>query len=411
MRKDKNKHWVMQREALKSDGRARWAGSLIALAALGTFAGVASAQSSVTLYGVADVAIEYVNHVGVVPSAANGFNPGPGNRVYRMDSGGLAGSRWGLRGVEDLGSGTKAIFVLESGFNLDTGTLQQGGRIFGRNAYVGLQSDRYGQITFGRQYTSLFDVMANFVPAAYGTLYEPSAVLLGPNFREDNTAKYKGVFGPLSASAHWSFGAGLSLPQTAPGGVASGGSGEVPGQFRRDTAYGAGLSYNGGPFGVAAGYDQLNPTIGTGTGTFKSAAVAASYTFGTTAKIMAGYRWNMNKDQRDVLIKRDDFYWIGASYKVIPALDLTVEYNYDNIKNLFGSTSVANPWQVAFIATYGFSKRTDVYLTTAFSKNAGLTLDSAANGYASSLALGNSYALGRGESTMLGAAIGVRHKF
>ena len=71
------------------------------------FSGSAFAQSAVTLYGVADMNVEYVNHVGVVPTAANQFSRGPSNDVYRMNSGGVSGSRWGLRGNEDLGNGLK----------------------------------------------------------------------------------------------------------------------------------------------------------------------------------------------------------------------------------------------------------------------------------------------------------------
>ncbi len=146
-----------------------------------------------------------------------------------------------------------------------------------------------------------------------------------------------------------------------------GGNGEVPGAFRRDTGYGAAVTYLGGPFGATVGYDQWNPTIGTGNGTVKKASVAGSYTYGP-AKIMGGYRWGQQKNNVDVLIQRDDFYWIGANYQVTPAVGLTLEYNYDNIKSLFGDTHVANPWQIAFIATYSFSKRTDVYLSTAYAK-------------------------------------------
>ncbi|MGO4813811.1 porin, partial [Cupriavidus sp. 2MCAB6] len=69
------------------------------------------------------------------------------------------------------------------------------------------------------------------------------------------------------------------------------------------------------------------------------------------------------------------------------------------------------PWQVAFIADYTLSKRTDVYLTTAYSKNAGLGLDSPMIGFANSLSLGNSYTLASGQSNMLGVAAGIRHKF
>ncbi|MGT2455165.1 porin [Cupriavidus basilensis] len=371
---------------------------------------------SVTLYGVADMNIEFANHVGAVPTAANGFNSGPGQNVTRLDSGGLSGSRWGLRGVEDLGSGLKAVFVLESGFNLDSGTSQQSGRLFGRQAFVGVQSE-YGQISAGRQYTSMFEALANFAPAAYATQYEPVVVMAGANFREDNTIKYSGAFGPVTALAHWSFGTGLALPPTVGAPFILGGNGEVPGQFRRDTAYGTALTYNGGAFAATIGYDQFNPTIApvatpalAGTGTFKKASVAASYAFGA-AKIMGGYRWGQNKNQNGGEILRDDFYWIGANYQVTSALGLTLEYNYDNVKNQFGNTGVANPWQIAFISNYAFSKRTDVYLTTAYAKHAGVGMESAANFYANSLSLGNSYVLGTGESSMLAVAVGLRHKF
>ena len=105
----------------------------IAPIALLACAGAAYAQSSVTLYGVVDTNIEYATNL---PGATPGSS---GNRVS-MQSGGLSGSRWGLRGVEDLGGGLSALFVLESGFASDTGQSQQGSRLFGRQAYVGLKS-------------------------------------------------------------------------------------------------------------------------------------------------------------------------------------------------------------------------------------------------------------------------------
>lgn len=385
--------------------------SHVALATLGLlFTGAAYAQSSVILYGVADANLEFATHGGAVPLSSNQFNPGQGNNAYRMDSGGLSGSRWGLRGTEDLGADLKSVFVLESGFGLDTGASQQSGRLFGRQAFVGLQSARYGQLTFGRQYTSLFDALANFSPTKYSTQYEPIVMQAGANYREDNTVKYSGTFGPVTLGAHWSFGTGLTLPQVTANGTAMGGSGEVPGQFRRDSAYGVGAVYGGGPLGVAIAYDQFNPTIGVGSGTVKKAAVAASYAFGPV-QVMGGYRWGQNKDQNGSLTQRDDYYWLGASYQLTPAIGLTLEYSYENLKNLSGDMHLANPWQLAFISNYAFSKRTDIYLTTAFAKNAGLMLDSPATGYANSLALGTSYALANGQSTMLGVAAGIRHKF
>lgn len=382
--------------------------TIFALAAV-VACGAAEAQSSVTVYGVMDVNVEYVNHVGAVPQASNGFNPGQGGKVFREDSGGYSGSRWGLRGTEDLGGGLKSVFVLESGFAADTGNMQQGGRLFGRQAFVGLDS-KYGQITFGRQYTSIFSTLANFIPARYATQYEPTGVMAGANFREDNAAKYTGVFGGLTAMANWSFGVGTALPQVIATVPAAGGNGEVPGQSRRDSAYGAGLSYLAGPFGVGLAYDQWNPTIGTGTGTFKKAAVMASYAINGTAKVMGGYRWGQNRNQNGTLIQRDDFYWIGGQYRFSPTLDFTLEYDYQNVKNLGGNTQVANPWQIALIADYSFSKRTDIYLTTAYSKNAGLAMESAASNFATSLTT-NTYVLPNGQTSMFGVAVGIRHVF
>jgi len=90
-------------------------------------ASAAHAQSSVTLYGLVDAGITYTNNVG-------------GSGRVALVSGNISGSRFGLRGSEDLGGGLKTIFVLENGFNVNNGTLGQGGRMFGRQAYVGLSS-------------------------------------------------------------------------------------------------------------------------------------------------------------------------------------------------------------------------------------------------------------------------------
>lgn len=364
--------------------------SLLALAALGTFAGAAQAQSSVTLYGVVDANVEF---------ATNLVNPSGGSdHRFALNGGGLSGSRWGLRGVEDLGSGLSAVFVLESGFGVDDGKSQQGGRLFGRQAFVGVKSNTAGQVTLGRQYTTMFDALANFSPAGYATLYEPTVALLGTDFRSDNTVKYSGVFGPVTVGAHWSFGNG------APG------SGEVPGQFRRDTGFGAAATYAAGPFGATVAYDQSNPSVTSGaaflgTGTVKKAAVAGSYAFGP-AKVMAGYRWGQAKDQAERTVVRDDMFWAGANYQVTGAFGLTLDYFYQAFKSSTVSTlkPSGNPWQVMLIADYNLSKRTDVYLTTAYAKHAGLGIDTASINFA------NGYKPG-GDKGMFGAAVGIRHKF
>lgn len=121
--------------------------STLSLALLGA-AGAAQAQSSVTLYGVIDTSIAYVHG-----------NNGQGNNMWQMLSGNLQGSRWGLKGAEDLGGGLKAIFQIENGFNPGTGKLSAANTIFNRQAYVGLESNQYGTLTLGRQYDPLVDLV------------------------------------------------------------------------------------------------------------------------------------------------------------------------------------------------------------------------------------------------------------
>ena len=106
-------------------------------------AGSAAAQSSVTLYGVADVFVQYQD---------NG-----GNHSFSEKSGGSTGSQFGLKGNEDLGNGLKAIFDVETGFNINNGTLFANTQtLFYRQSWVGLKDDTYGSLTFGRQYQPSF---------------------------------------------------------------------------------------------------------------------------------------------------------------------------------------------------------------------------------------------------------------
>jgi len=117
--------------------------SLFALAALSAFATLAHAQSSVTLYGIIDEGVQFTNNQKNVVGGTN-----VGGRQVTLDStNGINGSRWGLKGAEDLGGGLQAIFTLESGINLNNGAFAQGGTPFGRQAFVGLSSSSYGAVT------------------------------------------------------------------------------------------------------------------------------------------------------------------------------------------------------------------------------------------------------------------------
>ena len=117
--------------------------TLLALAVLGASAGVASAQqSNVTVYGIVDAGVQYKN------------DGNPAGKTLSLESGQQNGSRLGFKGTEDLGGGLSAIFTLENGFNVDTGTLGQSTpttqRLFGRQAWVGLSSNSFGSVKLGR---------------------------------------------------------------------------------------------------------------------------------------------------------------------------------------------------------------------------------------------------------------------
>ncbi len=376
--------------------------AVVALSALGTAAPDTWA-TTVTIYGVVDSNIEYVTNIApgppTVDAATGRVSVGPGHDRVALQSGGMSASRWGLRGVEDLGGGMQALFVLESGFSLDDGKSMQGGRLFGRQAFVGL-SNSLGALTFGRQYTALGTALANFSPGAYAYQYEPLDVMTGLNYRSDNTVKYARKFGNFGGEAYWSFGNGVA------------GAGEVPGQFMRDIGYGASLVYATGRFSATVAYDEYRPTVtpATGaTGKFRKAAGAVNYAF-DRGTVMAGYRWGRNQFPDGTVGLRDDLWWIGGNYPISPALTITLGYYYQNLRTMTVTPTAptmhpANPWEALFIVDYALSRRTDVYLTTAFAKNAGLDLHSVSLGFS------DVYVLGQGKTNMFGAALGIRHKF
>ena len=111
---------------------------LIALAANNAYA-----QSSVTLYGIIDQGLMFVNNVG---------GPAGGKRFTLDSTNGINGSRWGMTGKEDLGGGLRAIFTLEGGINVNNGQSAQGNTFLGRQAFVGLSHEAFGSLTLGRQY-------------------------------------------------------------------------------------------------------------------------------------------------------------------------------------------------------------------------------------------------------------------
>lgn len=219
--------------------------------AVASLCGAASAQSSVTLYGVADAAIERVK-------GATG--------VTKLASGQQQGSRWGLRGTEDLGGGMNAQFVLEAGINLDAGTLGQGGRAFGRQSYVGLGGG-FGTVRLGRQYSPMDDVAGIAGTKTYDVLSRVPILGNGDYNRVDNAINYLSPnFGGMSFQLQRSLG-DEGLTAGSP-------------NFQEQTS--ANLMYSGGPLTLGLGLQRVDDISSGSAGDQEADEVllAGSYAFG-----------------------------------------------------------------------------------------------------------------------------------
>ncbi|MCA3217303.1 MAG: porin [Burkholderiales bacterium] len=228
--------------------------SLLALAVLSAFAGAASAQSSVTLYGRVDA-----GYTRFDPKQGTTTNVGA---TSGLAAGNLGGNRFGLRGSEDLGGGLRGIFALESGFALDTGATAQGdalvsSRLFGRQAYLGVTGG-LGSLVMGRlaafsSGTGDFDKFGSLDPFRTGAgILGFQKVMSSANaLRLDNAVAY--VSPNLSG-----FSAGVGYTWNYSGGEASGGSGV------NNTGYVSYINYSSGPFYAVVTYDDFK--LGTLTG-------------------------------------------------------------------------------------------------------------------------------------------------
>lgn len=386
--------------------------SYFALAAMGAFASVAHAQSSVTLYGIIDVGINMNTNAG-------------GQHKYDMSSGVLSGSRFGLRGTEDLGGGLKAIFVLENGFDVTNGRLGQGGLMFGRQAYVGLSSP-FGTVTLGRQYDSVVDYVG-FLEA--GSQWGGAFVAhpgdldnFNNTFRTNNTVKFTSAsYGGLK------FGGTYSL-----GGQA--------GNFTANQIWSLGAGYNNGPLVLGVGYLNAR-TPATAGGLFNSGGTTAAANAAVTSPVFSGFAsantyqvigaggaYTFGAATIGATYSNIHFGNLGASYasplrgqsatfnnaelnfkyQVTPAFLLGAAYDYTRGSDINGA-SRAQYHQGAVGADYYLSKRTDVYLIGVFQHALGQTL-SAAGATVDATASINGITPSANQNQFT-ARVAIRHKF
>jgi predicted porin len=383
---------------------------LLAIAILGSFGVAAHAQSSVTLYGVIDAGVSYVNHS---KNAAGGSD-----KLFKYDDGVAQGSRWGLRGSEDLGGGLKAIFLLENGFNSGNGTLGQGSREFGRQAYVGLAKDNVGSLTLGRQYTFSTDILGSYSTGAQTVAgnyaYHINDIDQLTSSRIDNAVKF--------TSANYSgftFGALYGFSNQAGAFTGS------PGTSGSSSAYSFGANYAAGPFGVGAAYTDIRFPSATSSALPSATASTAiagvtvpgtihdlrTFGFGGRYSLGAATMWALYTNTRFVPITGTattfDAYELGGKYAFTTALTAGLGYTY-----MHAGDALKGHWnQVDASVDYALSKRTDVYLLGIYQRASGQNGAAQVQAQIGSSATAYFGQSGNGANNQLAFRVGLRHKF
>ncbi|MCO1386808.1 porin [Burkholderia multivorans] len=330
------------------------------------------AQSSVTLFGTIDEGLNFTSNVA-------------GSRSYQMATSELATSRWGVKGNEDLGGGLSALFDLESGFDVNSGQLYYGNRMFGYQAYVGLQSTQYGSLMLGRQYDSIVDVISPLTANGNWAGWLFSHPLDNDNtdgsYHVSNAVKFtSNTYGGLSATATYGFS-------------------NAAGAFSQNRFYSAGLSYVYNTLTVGAAFanmGQPGTTVGGAVATDDAGFAAKNqktYALGATYGIGAAtvgavytrvalqqptssiYLTSLGLNGADVDF---DNFELNARYNVTPTILVGAMYVYTRAQIKRDGNDAAIHWnEIGLMGQYLLSKRTSVYLQYVYQRVSGGTTGSA----------------------------------
>ncbi|SOE71014.1 Outer membrane protein (porin) [Burkholderia sp. D7] len=349
-------------------------GFCLAAAGIGT----AQAQSSVTLYGVADGGILYKTHAAA------------GGSAWSLNSGGELTDRWGLIGSEDLGGGLHAVIALESAFRISTGAFINGGQpasagtvLFDRGATVGLKSDKFGTVLLGKNLSPLLRTLADIDISGYSNfgslnnlLYQNLSGFTGFQYSwVDNSAEYQlpNIYG-LQGAAMYSFGG-------------------ASGDFQAKRVVSGSLSYRFGDFLVGGAYFSGNDPTG-----LTNNVVARAYTIG------ANYHFDRFKFAIDfsnfknpVKGTSDNFYTGEITYNLTYSWFLVA--SYIRLADRANSNRDASLYKVG--ADYSLSKRTALYADVGYVKN----------NSSGTLGIQNSTPVGVTGKNQLGLLVGIRHYF
>jgi predicted porin len=288
----------------------------------------AMAQAQITTYGLLEETTRFTTNVDKA-----------GSNQFQLSEGILQGSRLGFKGMEDLGTGLKAVFNLEAGFTLHNGMSGQGGRLFGREASVGLMSKDLGRFTIGRQTTLLTDFDA--MTETYG--FANSPILVGyqgalGGLRFDNSLKYSNRVGNFSIATQYSFGNQL-------------------GDNTKNSTYAVMGGYTDGPFDIRSVYQNTKDTKDGNPGTLPGqtlqlSGIGGSYNFGKTK--LYGQYFNA---QFNISNQKNDIFVISVQHNLAPNLKFLSSIAHDTQKNLNAGTRNS----ITGLLDYSFSPRTDIY--------------------------------------------------
>jgi len=381
--------------------------TLLATALAVGFAGTAAAQSSVTLYGILDGGFGYTQY-----KDKNAKNHAAGGVKKITRTGGhqgfMNGNRWGLEGVEGLGDGLRVRFVLESGFTLFDGEAGQGGRLFGRQAWLALEGDNWGTLRFGRDYTPSYNYNVGVVGVTsdgFGAGNVADSFSMLNLTRADNLVTYETPsFAGFQAALGYSFNVDGAQPW------------DIKGKPDTDKTYlSTALRYSNGPLELAGAYDVLE-NHGVGAKDAKAWILSGSYDFGVV-KLHAGFG-----QERDGIIGSRADGSVGADgisggVFYAPQADYLAGYKTNNYAfgvavPLAGNSLIRFGWHSArlgsgvykdnvttgggkrsqnrynVVYTYDLSKRTAMYASGAYGTGTGFN-----------------------DITVTQAVVGLRHKF
>ncbi|MEA9604838.1 porin [Polynucleobacter sp. JS-JIR-II-c23] len=422
--------------------------SLLAIAALTAFAGAAQAQSSVTIYGLLDVGIMGQSNSNMLNGSTGGTSagyggPGSGTAPRNGNSfgfmqGGQSASRLGFKGMEDIGGGSKVIFTLEQGVNTDngsqyasglpgngsttkgmgnlsnTGDSSNQGQLFNRGAFAGVQNDKWGTLTLGRQQTLMLDNIGGYDPV---------------NAQQFSPLAFSGQFGGGGTTDNARANGALKLKEKimgfdvnalyAPGGYAgnNGVGTRLEGQIGYETAkwgiqaitsfqedatalagvsYGASLPTSGtivSPTGsTLAGTNQVNAIVYNTRSTqltakwapldklwlkggfqYQNLGTPSNFQYVSGQPVLPnGSGFSVFSYQAATAPQIKNTFWLGANYDFTPAVKGSLGYYQQNINqngsgvNQAAGTAAtgAQKGRITFIsamAEYYLSKRTNLY--------------------------------------------------